>query len=250
MITSVFLLALIITLALKLWLIRRQITHVRAHRGQVPGEFSSRIALTEHHKAADYTVAKMRLAVPALLIDLALVLFFTLGGGLAVIHQSIAPELSGIPYGIALIASVAVLSSLLELPLSFYRQFVTEARFGFNRMTIGLFIGDLLKQALLGAALQVLGERVVRLAEHVAGAQELLHAAGLEGLRQDVLAIDALVAVGLGVLENGLEADDGAGVLGDLRLGGLDRHLLENDADERLVGEFLENLHVSLPLAK
>ena len=87
---------------------------------------------------------------------------------------------------------------------------------------------------------QLGGERVVRLAEHVAGAQELLDASGLDGLGQDVFLVDALVAVRLRVLQDGLEADHGAGVVDDLRLGGHDGELLEDHAHQRLIGEFFE----------
>jgi STE24 endopeptidase len=51
-----------------------------------------------------------------------------------------------------MIFSVMTISGLIDLPLSLYRQFVIEARHGFNRMTLGLFFADLLKQTLLGSS--------------------------------------------------------------------------------------------------
>jgi STE24 endopeptidase len=56
---------------------------------------------------------------------------------------------------VLLIVSVVLLLSLLELPLTVYRTFVVEARFGFNRMTLRLFLIDLVKQALISAALGI-----------------------------------------------------------------------------------------------
>lgn len=151
----VFLLALLITLSLKFWLLRRQAVHVAAHRDVVPGQFAERVSLAEHRKAADYTIAKARLAVPAMLIDIGLVLALTLGGGLQGIHEQIWSEISGLTYGVVLIGSVMLLTSLVELPLSIYRQFGLEARFGFNRMTPALFVADLAKQALLAVVIGI-----------------------------------------------------------------------------------------------
>jgi STE24 endopeptidase len=55
--------------------------------------------------------------------------------------------------GVALIASVSLISMLLDLPLAAYRSFSLEARFGFNRMTPKLFCQDLLKNTLLAILL-------------------------------------------------------------------------------------------------
>jgi STE24 endopeptidase len=59
--------------------------------------------------------------------------------------------LGGLAHGLAFIAGLAVLSSVVDLPFSLYRTFVIEARFGFNKMTLRLFLVDLAKGALLGA---------------------------------------------------------------------------------------------------
>jgi STE24 endopeptidase len=153
--TVIFLLALLATLGLKFWLLARQVRHVGANRERVPAQFAERISLSDHQKAADYTVAKARLAVPAMLIDLGLVLALTLGGGLAAIHGEVSAELDGLTYGVVLIGSVLVLTSLVALPLSIYRQFVVEARFGFNRMTPALFAADLAKQIALAVVIGI-----------------------------------------------------------------------------------------------
>jgi STE24 endopeptidase len=84
-------------------------------------------------------------------IDAALLLAFTLGGGLAGLHDFWAARLDGLFYGLAMIFSLMLISGLVDLPLSLYSQFVIEARHGFNRMTLGLFIADLIKQTLLGS---------------------------------------------------------------------------------------------------
>ncbi len=155
--TWIFLVALAAATATRLWLAARQASHVRAHRDAVPESFAGTIPLAAHQKAADYTVAKVRLGIAELLVGVALLLALTFGGLLERIAQAWAALAApgGIGHGVALIVTVVVLLSAVELPLSAYRTFVVEARFGFNRMTAALFALDLLKQVLLAAALGI-----------------------------------------------------------------------------------------------
>jgi len=145
-----FLAAFTLTLAGRLWLTLRQIRFVAAHRAAVPDGFTERISLAAHQKAADYTVDRNRLEILTTLVDAALLLALTLGGGLAWLHDFWSGRLAGLPYGLALIFSVMLVSAVIDLPFSLYRQFVIEARYGFNRMNLALFVGDLVKHALLG----------------------------------------------------------------------------------------------------
>jgi STE24 endopeptidase len=155
--TWTFLAALLAATAARLWLAQRQIRHVRAHREAVPGTFAEAIPLGAHQKAADYTVAKARLGVLEVLIGAAALLALTLGGVIDLLHLQWARvlEAGGLWHGVALVASVVVLFALVDLPLSIYRTFSIEARYGFNRMTLALFAVDLAKQALLAAALGI-----------------------------------------------------------------------------------------------
>ncbi len=155
--TWIFLAALAAATGVRLWLAQRQIRHVRSHRAQVPQSFATTIPLAAHQKAADYTVAKARLGTLEILIGAAALLALTLGGLTELISATWARvlEAGGIAHGTALIVTVAVMFSALELPVTVYRTFVVEARYGFNRMTPALFIADLAKQALLGALLGI-----------------------------------------------------------------------------------------------
>ena len=148
-----FLLALALMVALRLWLSQRQISHVLAHRAAVPAQFANRLELAAHQKAADYTVTRTRFGRLALAVEVAVLLAFTFGGGLQALHDFWSPRLDGLSYGVALIFSVMAVSGIIDLPLSLYRQFVIEEKFGFNRMTPKLFVIDLIKQTLLGAAI-------------------------------------------------------------------------------------------------
>jgi STE24 endopeptidase len=154
--TSLFLLALAVSLGLQLWLALRQMRHVAAHRERVPAHFADRISLAAHRKAADYTVARNRFGVAETLFDAVVLLALTLGGGLALIARGVA-QLPAAPLvrDVALIVAVAALAGALALPLVWYRTFVIEERFGFNRMTLRLWIADLVKAALVGAAFGV-----------------------------------------------------------------------------------------------
>jgi STE24 endopeptidase len=152
-----FLAALALATATRLWLAARQARHVRAHRAAVPESFAAAIPLAAHQKAADYSVAKTRLGIVDLVLGAAVLLVLTLGGLLQALSDAWERvfALGGIAHGVALIVSVVVLASALELPVAVYRTFVVEERFGFNRMTPALFVADLARQAALGAALGI-----------------------------------------------------------------------------------------------
>lgn len=152
--TYIFLAALALTTLAKLWLARRHLAHIAAHRATVPEAFHEKVQLDDHQKAADYTSAKTRFGMLGTLFDAALLLAFTLGGGI----QFIADMCNGwfsspIMQGMATLVAVLVLSSLLEVPFNIYRTFVIEARFGFNKMTFKLYLVDALKGVLIGAVL-------------------------------------------------------------------------------------------------
>ena len=153
--TAVFLAALALTIGLRLWLARRHLRHIARYRDQVPREFSEHIGLAEHRKAADYSSDKTRLGIIDLGVGALFLLVLTLGGALQALHSAWLGvfDAGSHAQGIALIVSVALISGLIDLPLSRYRTFVIEARYGFNKMTLPLFLADLAKQTLLGAAL-------------------------------------------------------------------------------------------------
>ena len=155
--TWAFLAALALATGARLWLAARQARHVRLHRGAVPESFDGVIPLAAHQKAADYTVVKARLGMAEVCLSATMVLVLTLGGLLQWLSDLWARVAApgGIAHGVALILSVVVLLSALDLPLAAYRTFGVEERFGFNRMTPRLFLIDQAKQVLLSAALGV-----------------------------------------------------------------------------------------------
>ena len=155
---TLVLLALALSTCLRYWLGWRHIGHVVAHRECVPTEFAAHIAPADHRKAADYTVAKVKLGMLELAIEVALFLALTFGGVIKDIDQ-FAHQLSEHRHvqGLLLFAGVALIGFAIDLPASLYRTFRLEARFGFNKTTAGLWWTDLVKSlalsVLIGAPL-------------------------------------------------------------------------------------------------
>lgn len=156
--TFIFIAALALTTLAKLWLARRHLAHIAAHRTAVPEAFHEKVQLTDHQKAADYTSAKTRFDMLGALFDAALLLAFTVAGGIQYIAGMVSANPGGwfgtpIMQGMATLVAVLVIYSLLEAPFNIYRTFVIEARFGFNKITFKLYLLDALKGILIGAVL-------------------------------------------------------------------------------------------------
>ena len=150
--TALFAAALVVGLLLKLWLASRQIRHVAQHRSAVPQAFAGRIPLAAHQKAADYTIAKSRLGILELAFGAAVMLGWTLLGGLDLLNQALLSWLGpGLSQQLALLASFVVIGGLIDLPFSLYGTFVLEEKFGFNKMTFKLWLIDAIKGAFIGA---------------------------------------------------------------------------------------------------
>lgn len=148
--TIVFLAAVALSLILELWLASRQRRSVLLHRDAVPEAFRDNISLQDHHKAADYTLAKLRFGMLETLIASVLLLLWTLGGGLELLDSAWRRMgWSELNTGVAFLISAFLIMGLLGLPASLYRTFVIEERFGFNRMDAKTFTIDLFKNTLL-----------------------------------------------------------------------------------------------------
>ncbi len=150
LVTTIFIVALILAFMLEFWLDQRQIKHVLINRKQVPDDFADRISLEEHQKAADYTVAKTRFGSVNQVVGVFILLAWTLGGGIDALDQvwrSFA--FNNILTGAGVMLSVMLISGLIELPLSAYRTFNIEQHYGFNNSNFSLFISDILKQTAL-----------------------------------------------------------------------------------------------------
>ncbi|MFN7122622.1 MAG: M48 family metallopeptidase [Hydrogenophaga sp.] len=150
--TALFCALLVLGLITRTVLASRQIRHVARHRGTVPAAFSDTISVAAHQKAADYTITKTQFGLLEIAIDAALLLGWTLLGGLDWLNQTLLAALGGgMVQQLALLGSFAIIGGLITLPLGWYATFRIEERFGFNKMTLSLWLGDLLKGTLVGA---------------------------------------------------------------------------------------------------
>jgi STE24 endopeptidase len=166
--TICFAAALVVGLVLKFWLASRQIRHVATHRNSVPAAFASNITLTAHQKAADYTIAKARLGLLEMALGTAVLLGWTLLGGLSWLNQTLLQWLGGGMWQqIALLVAFMLIGAVIDLPMTLYQTFVLEERFGFNKMTFKLWLADLLKSSVVGA---LIGLPIVALILWVMGA--------------------------------------------------------------------------------
>ena len=152
--TLLFSALLVLGLLTKFYLATRQIRHVAQHRNQVPAAFASTITLAAHQKAADYTIAKARLGMLEMAFASALLLAWTLLGGIdllnrAIVHSGLTAYGSLVPQ-LVLLAAFGLISGLLDLPFTLYKTFGLEERFGFNKMTFKLWLADLVKSTGVG----------------------------------------------------------------------------------------------------
>jgi STE24 endopeptidase len=144
----------ILTMVLRFWLASRQLRHVAGHRGAVPPEFAARIPLEAHQKAADYTAAKTGFGLLTMFFGGIVLIGFTLLGGLQWLSLALLPLTGpGMAYQLALLGAFAVISGVLDLPFDYYRQFVLEQRFGFNKMSVKLWLLDMVKMTGIGIAI-------------------------------------------------------------------------------------------------
>jgi len=149
-----FAIAIAASLLLRFWLASRQIRHVARHRDTVPAAFAQHVSLAAHQKAADYTITKTRFGLLELALGSAVLLGWTLLGGLDLLNGLLIDRMGGgMLQQLALVAAFALISGLIDLPVSLYQTFVIEARFGFNKMSLRLWLADLLKSTLVGAAI-------------------------------------------------------------------------------------------------
>jgi STE24 endopeptidase len=153
--TTVFAALLVAGLAVKYWLATRQIRYVAQHRDAVPPAFAQNITLTAHQKAADYTLTKARFGLLELAFGTAVLVGWTLLGGLDVLNTWLLGWLgngyAGMAQQLALLIGFVVIGGIIDLPFTLYQTFVIEERFGFNKMTFKLWLLDGIKSTLIGA---------------------------------------------------------------------------------------------------
>lgn len=153
--TLTFITLLLLTTGIRIWLGRRHIAHIQIHRSEVPAAFRGNISLEAHQKAADYSNAKTRLVLIEATAQAALLALLTVGGGLQWIDdiwRNILPS-QEIARGALVICSAMIVSSVIDIPFDYYKTFTVDEKFGFNKMTRGMFYSDLVKHTIVGVIL-------------------------------------------------------------------------------------------------
>jgi len=146
--------ALVLGMWVKFWLATRQIRHVAQHRDAVPAAFTQTITLAAHQKAADYTITKARVGILELALGSTFLLGWTLLGGLDLLNRVLLEWLGGgMVQQLVLLAAFAFIGAVIDLPFTLYQTFVIEERFGFNKMTLGLWLSDLAKSTAVGVVI-------------------------------------------------------------------------------------------------
>jgi STE24 endopeptidase len=157
LLSALFAAAVVVGFVVKTWLAWRQMRHVAAHRSHVPAAFAGTVSLEAHQKAADYTLARGRFGLVALAASTAVLLGWTLLGGLdalnTAVRDAVQPRWGDMAYQLALLGAVATIGSLISFPLDAWNTFRLEQRFGFNRTTWRLYLIDAVKGAAVGVAL-------------------------------------------------------------------------------------------------
>lgn len=155
----IFCVIVALSLVLKLYLNYRQSSAIKKHIDQVPDTFKNTVSLAEHQKAGKYNLTKLKLGQFEEIFSAAVLLLFTLGGGIQLINDG----LHGLNYltqyplttGVAVILVFNLLNSILTLPFNIYSTFVIEQQFGFNNTTVKLFIIDIIKGLVLAAIIGI-----------------------------------------------------------------------------------------------
>jgi STE24 endopeptidase len=141
--------------AWRLWLLARHARHVARHRDRVPPDFAALVPPEAHAKAADYTRDKVRVAaVETVLVDGALLLAMSVGGGLALL-DGLSRSLLGEGYArdLAAVFGFLAVGAIASLPFDAWRTFGVEARHGFNQTTPRTFAVDIAKGLALAGVL-------------------------------------------------------------------------------------------------
>jgi hypothetical protein len=148
--TLIFLITTFAYVVTMMWLNTRQAKSMLNSFDKVPNEFAAKITLEQHQKAADYTTAKLKVNHLEILFSTGVLLAWTLGGGLDYLDGIWHSLTSNTLYiGVGFIISLIVIGTLIDLPFSLYRTFVLEAKFGFNKTTVGTLVSDMIKGFML-----------------------------------------------------------------------------------------------------
>jgi STE24 endopeptidase len=161
-VVSLFLIFFVLEFVVEFVLNELNLRHVRARRAaeDIPGFFRGRLSAAEYDKSVEYTLAKGRFQRWSEIYGRAITLVILFGGVLVFLDQ-FAGRLAEQFYlgvygqGIIFCLAVAVYFTVAGLLPDLYSTFALEARFGFNKTSLGLYLTDKLKGLVLGLLIGV-----------------------------------------------------------------------------------------------
>jgi len=128
------------------YLNRLNISHLQRHGFTVPEVFQGAVDQEKLRAISSYTVDSGRFLMGETLIHQGLFLVLLISGLLPWFVKIITSwEVGVIITGLIFFAGLSILANLLRIPFSLYDTFVIENRYGFNVMTLKMWISDLFK---------------------------------------------------------------------------------------------------------
>ena len=157
--------------AARLWLSWLNLRHLQREGHVVPQVLAAEVDGARLARISAYTAARGRLGLLQSGTSTLLIAGFLFGGGLGWYDAAVFGAFpSFVVGGVVFFLGLLLLSSLLAIPFQLYSDFRLEARYGFNRQTVGLWWGDWLKNTALSSLLSLLvaagALRLVQLAPH------------------------------------------------------------------------------------
>ena len=127
---------------------------VRRHAGAAPAAVAAIVDAPTYAKSVEYTQAKLRFGMVSQVFDTALLAAVVFGGLLPWLYARFAPLAPAGTWDDALfIGAALVLLSIPSQPFDWWSTFRLEARFGFNKSTLQLWLGDKVKGVMLAAVI-------------------------------------------------------------------------------------------------
>jgi STE24 endopeptidase len=146
----VFLALFLLRSATQYYLHRLNLAHLRECGTTVPAVFEDTVDQETLKKISAYTIDSDHFHMGASLIHQGLYLVVLLSGFLPWLMNSIRSLGFGlIVEGLIFFAILSLLANLSHIPFDLYDTFVIEEGYGFNRMTLRIWISDLLKSVII-----------------------------------------------------------------------------------------------------
>jgi STE24 endopeptidase len=146
--------AYLVVLGTGYWLRYLNLAYLKAHGRTVPPEFHGVIDPAQLKKISDYTIENSRVGLVESIIGNLFTVLFLFGGLLGAYDRWVLSVTGSLLWGGLLFSFVLLYAGMLvDIPFSLYRNFRIENRYGFNTMTMRLWLADLLKSIAISSVL-------------------------------------------------------------------------------------------------